>query len=34
MKTPLRIIAGVVIFILYFAGKGERDQSEQIVAPC
>ena len=32
MKTPLRIIAGVVIFILYFAGKGERDQSEQIVA--
>ena len=32
MKILLRIIAGVVIFILYFAGKGERDQSEQIVA--
>ena len=32
MKTLLQIIAGVVIFILYFAGKGARDQSEQIVA--
>ena len=31
MKIPLRIIAGVVVFILYFAGKGERDQSEQTI---
>ena len=28
MKTPLRIIAGITIFILYFAGKGAREQTE------
>ena len=29
MKTPLRIIAGVVIFILYFAGKGIREGADE-----
>ncbi len=29
MKIPLRIIAGVVIFILYFAGKGIREGADE-----
>ena len=29
MKRPLRIIAGVVIFILYFAGKGIREGADE-----